>query len=148
MCANSIHNHDMEAAALIDVSIEEACVKLNAGAAILLDVRNQDEVSDNGKAEFSVVRPLSIINKFIGLHDDDGMDPQISVEDRLHCIRTLTHAAFLHMHIYCICNTGTRSRAAAALFRKMGYVHAYSVEGGMLAWAAAGKRVIGQQING
>lgn len=42
------------------------------------------------------------------------------------------------MYIYCFCRSGRRSGLATSQLRQAGYVHAYNVVGGILAWAGAG----------
>lgn len=41
-------------------------------------------------------------------------------------------------YIYCFCRSGRRSGLATSQLRQAGYVHAYNVVGGILAWAGAG----------
>lgn len=45
-------------------------------------------------------------------------------------------------YIYCFCRSGRRSGLATRQLREAGYVHAYNVVGGILAWTGAGLPVV------
>ncbi|MCX6123806.1 MAG: rhodanese-like domain-containing protein, partial [Proteobacteria bacterium] len=41
-------------------------------------------------------------------------------------------------HIYVLCRSGGRSMRVAAALEAQGFKHIYNIEGGILAWSAAG----------
>ncbi len=78
----------------------------------LLDVRNRDEFAA-GHAPGAIVSPLDDLPTSLG---------NIKIDDR----------------VAVICRSGGRSSRAVAFLREQGY-DAVNVEGGMKAWAEAGK---------
>ncbi|GFH34569.1 rhodanese-like domain-containing protein [Streptomyces pacificus] len=91
--------------------------------AVLLDVREQPEW-DDGHAPDAVHLPLS----------------------RLLAGRALPPGA-AGRTLLVICRSGRRSREAAEVLARRG-ARAADVEGGMIAWAAAGHPVVGERGNG
>jgi rhodanese-related sulfurtransferase len=97
-----------------DIDIEETKRRLEAGA-FLLDVREQDEW-DSGHAPQATHMALTA---FTNLYGDLPKDQEILV----------------------MCKVGGRSAQAAAFLEREGY-RATNVDGGMLAWQAAGNPMV------
>lgn len=48
--------------------------------------------------------------------------------------------------LYVMCRSGKRSLTAAAILQEAGFKHLYNVEGGILAWSAAGLPIASVQV--
>ena len=96
------------------MSVAELKQKLDAGTTmLLLDVRTPEEYSGDGHVAGSVLIPLQ------------------ELEGRLGELPT-------DKPIACICRSGNRSAQACALLAQRGFTNLTNVEGGMIAWKAAG----------
>jgi rhodanese-related sulfurtransferase len=97
-----------------EISPQDAASKLNAGEAVVIDVRDKDEWNEahipgathisRGTIEFDIEEKVS---------DPNAM-------------------------IICHCGGGGRSALAAETLQKMGYKNVHSMAGGLRAWKAAG----------
>ncbi|MER5748799.1 rhodanese-like domain-containing protein [Streptomyces sp. NPDC002088] len=101
----------------------EAQERAAAGAAVLLDVREQDEWA-SGHAPGAVHTPLSALTT--------GSDLPPAAHGR---------------PLVVLCRSGRRSREATALLTARG-ADAVDVVGGMVAWAGAGLPVVGGGTDG
>jgi len=93
------------------VSLDQARAELEAGTALLIDLREPDEHA-RGVASGALLLPMS------------------QLEARLDEIPTDPTARVL-----LICNTQNRSRATLRRLHERGYVHLRYVHGGMSGWA-------------
>jgi SulP family sulfate permease len=84
----------------------------NGDAPLVLDVREPSEYR-RGHIPEAILRPL------VTFVDDDSEPPPDDF-------------------IVLVCRTGRRSRRAAAMLAEQGYSHVTILDGGMLAWEAAG----------
>lgn len=100
--------------AVPEVTPDEAA-KLQADGALMLDVREADEVAA-GRAPETVHVPLTQLMASLGALDRSRK-------------------------IVAVCRSGNRSATATAVLRKAGY-DAANLAGGMKAWQATGKPVI------
>jgi rhodanese-related sulfurtransferase len=100
-----------EAAALSHVSVHELSAAVAEGA-LVLDVREPFEYAE-GRVAGSVPVPLATVGERV-----DEFDTRAPV--------------------YVICRSGNRSLVAAEELVRAGYRDVRNVEGGMIAWAAAG----------
>jgi|GEM_PF-7073223 len=103
--------------AVLTVSVEQARQRLQADPALrLVDVRNLDEFAESRIARAELL-PLPELEKWA-----PKLDPR--------------------KPLVLICRSGRRSGAAAEALAKRGFASVVSVDGGMLAWEAAGYPVI------
>lgn len=101
-----------EAAALKNVSVEEASRALESKKAQFVDVRTSAEYT-GGHAAGAVNLPLDSLAGNLG-----GLDRERPV--------------------YVICESGRRSQKGAEILMQNGFREIYNVEGGTSAWTAAG----------
>ena len=89
---------------------------------LLIDIREAPEFN-KGHIPGAVLSPRGLLEFEIhGLVERTATNPDIAPEDR---------------HIVLYCGTGGRSALAAETLNKMGYRNALSMDGGIVAWAAA-----------
>lgn len=93
--------------------------------ALLLDVREDDEWAA-GRAEGALHIPMS---EFVGR------------------VGELTERAGEDEQVYVVCRSGGRSAQVTQYLRQQG-VDAVNVDGGMLAWEAAGRPLVGASADG
>jgi len=84
----------------------------------LLDVRTLPEYLAGRLAFSDALLPYDLINFHLDMLPSDKQVP-----------------------IYCFCRSGRRSDLATLFLRSLGYVNAYNVAGGIVAWAAEGYEV-------
>ena len=96
------------------VSLETARADLEAGRAVLIDVREPSEHA-TGVAAGARLLPMSQLNARVGEIPQDSRKP-----------------------VYLICNTQNRSSATLRALRPHGYAHVRYVSGGMSEWARRG----------
>lgn len=101
----------------VDISIDEAVSRREAGAA-WIDVRERDEW-DEARIADTQLAPLSA-----------GIEPIIEQHTDKAAVLVVS------------CKSGGRSRRVVEALRDMGYANAVNVEGGILAWHAAGRPVL------
>lgn len=100
------------------VSVEEVFAAHQAGEIALIDVREIDEVA-------AISSPLAR-NFPLSELDIVGIEAQYAKNAPL----------------YLICKGGVRSMKAALMLQEAGFEHLCNVEGGILAWNAAGLPVV------
>jgi len=98
-------------AALSNVTVQQLRAAAAEGA-LVLDVREPFEYAE-GRVAGSVLVPLATVADRVG---DFGKDEPV----------------------YVVCRSGNRSLVAARTLVEAGYTDVRNVEGGMIAWAAAG----------
>lgn len=130
---------DEERAAL-EVSLPTAQELCHLGLATMIDIRQSFEIEMKGAIPDSVHIPLFEVKVLLGhaLTEDEqdvldaGTPKDLDVKSFFTMINQLHHAR--DNVLLCICNSGRRSLAAAALLRSLGYPKALSVAGGFQAW--------------
>ena len=106
----------------------EAVALVTSGKALLIDVRENDELRAGGKAKGSLNLPLS------NLHQT--CDPNSG-----HFDKRLAKARKAGQPIYLYCASGARSGRAAGIMRKHGFEQVHNL-GNLHAWHAAGGAII------
>ena len=96
------------------VSLDDARAALEAGRALLIDIREPDEHAA-GVAPGARLLPMSQISRRLGEIPVDAKQP-----------------------VLLICNTQNRSGATLRALRERGYGHVRFVQGGMSEWARRG----------
>jgi rhodanese-related sulfurtransferase len=91
------------------------------GGALLVDVREADDVAPQGKIPGSVLVPRGIL-EWVADPATPHYDPLFQVEGR----------------VILYCPVGGRSALAADALRALGYRHAAHLAGGLEAWRSAG----------
>jgi len=130
---------DEERAAL-EVSLPTALELCRLGLGTLVDIRQTFEIEMKGAMPDTVHIPLFEVKRMLGhaLSEDEqdildaGQPKDMDVMSFFTMINQLHHGRD-HL-LLCVCNSGRRSLAAAALLRQMGYGKALSVAGGFQAW--------------
>ncbi len=126
--------------ATLEVSLPTALELCSLGLATLVDIRQTFELEMKGAIPEAVHIPLFEVKRMLGhtLTEDEqdtldaGTPKDIDARTFFTMINKLHHG---HDHLLlCICNSGRRSLAAAALLRSLGYPKALSVGGGFQAW--------------
>ena len=107
------------------VTPHEAADELAAGATVLIDVREADELSAHGRIPGSTWVPRGLLE-----FRSDPASPrhQAGLEPGR---RVILHS-----------ERGERSALAAATLRDMGYVRVAHLDGGITAWKEAGKPTV------
>jgi rhodanese-related sulfurtransferase len=106
----------------------EAVRQVNAGEALVIDVREEGEVRASGKAKGALNLPLS------NLHQTS--DPNSGFFDK-----RLAKARKAGQPIYLYCASGARSGRAAGLMRNHGFEQVHNL-GNLHSWHAAGGAVV------
>ncbi len=130
---------DEERAAL-EVTLPTALELCRLGLGTLIDIRQTFEIEMKGAIPGTMHIPLFEVKRMLGhaLSEDEqdildaGRPKDMDVMTFFTMINQLHHGRD-HL-LLCICNSGRRSLAAAALLRQMGYGKALSVAGGFQAW--------------
>jgi len=115
LSATNVLAQQLQQPELVDVSEAQA---MGAKGALLLDVREPDEY-DAIHAPHSTLIPLSQLSS-----------------------RLTEIAEFKDKSVVVICRSGVRSQKALKILQDIGFSHASSVAGGMIAWEKAGLEVI------
>ncbi|MGE5133469.1 MAG: rhodanese-like domain-containing protein [Gemmatimonadota bacterium] len=97
-----------------------------AGGALLIDIRGDDQRREDGLIPRAIVLPRN------------------SLEWRCDPTSEWRHPAITRrdLHVILICNEGYQSSLAAATLQQFGLIHATDLDGGFTAWAASGLPVI------
>lgn len=107
------------------LSPDQVSEELSKGSAVLIDIRESEELKQNGRIPGSVHAPRGMLE----FYADESLPyhkPEFDKNKRI----------ILH------CASGGRSALATATLKKMGYEHVAHLDGGMKAWVDAGKPVI------
>ena len=124
----------------LEISLASATELCQLGLGTMIDIRQSFEIEMKGAIPGTVHIPMFEVKVMLGdtLTEDEqdildaGQPKDIDARTFFTMINRLHHA---HDHLLlCICNSGRRSLAAAALLRQMGYGKALSVAGGFQAW--------------
>lgn len=115
----------MKAAPRVDPAMVVA--KVAAGEALLIDVREDQEVRLGGKAKGAMILPLSRLHL--------TADPTSG-----HFDKRLAQAKKAGTPIYLYCASGARSGRAAAVMRSHGFDAVYNL-GSLAAWQSGGGAV-------
>src|SRR6516162_6581672 len=101
-------------------------LQAQAGGALLIDIREDDQRRGDGLIPGAIVLPRN------------------SLEWRCDPASEWRHPAITRrdLRIILICNEGYQSTLAAATLQQLGLIHATDLDGGFTAWAAAGLPVI------
>ncbi len=129
-----------EAPAGLEISLPTALELCHLGLATMIDIRQTFEIEMKGAIPEAVHIPLFEVKLMLGheLSEDEqdildaGQPKDIDARMFFTMINRLHHARE-HL-LLCVCNSGRRSLAAAALLRSLGYPKALSVAGGFQAW--------------
>ncbi|HNG79834.1 MAG TPA: rhodanese-like domain-containing protein [Burkholderiaceae bacterium] len=125
---------------LLEISLPAAFELCRLGMATMIDIRQLFEIEMKGEIPGTVHIPLFEVKLMLGhsLTEDEqdildaGEPKDIDAKTFFTMINRLHHA---HDHLLlCICNSGRRSLAAAAMLRSLGYPKVLSVAGGFQAW--------------
>jgi rhodanese-related sulfurtransferase len=113
-------------AALPDRPSPAEALQAQAGGALLIDIREDDQRREDGLIPGAIVLPRN------------------SLEWRCDPASEWRHPAINRrdLRIILVCNQGYQSTLAAATLQQLGLVHATDLDGGFSAWAAAGLPVI------
>jgi rhodanese-related sulfurtransferase len=125
---------------LLEITLPTALEMCRLGLGTMIDIRQSFEIEMKGAIPDTVHIPMFEVKVMLGdtLTDDEqdildaGQPKDIDAKTFFTMINRL-HNARDHV-LLCICNSGRRSVAAAALLRSLGYPKALSVEGGFQAW--------------
>lgn len=99
--------------------------ELSSGNATLIDIRESEELSQNGKIEGAVHAPRGML-EFYADPSLPYYKPEFDKEKRI----------ILH------CASGGRSALATETLKQMGYKNVAHMDGGLKAWKEAGLKVI------
>jgi rhodanese-related sulfurtransferase len=113
-------------AALPDRPSPAEALHAQAGGALLIDIREDDQRREDGLIPGAIVLPRN------------------SLEWRCDPASEWRHPAINRrdLRIILVCNQGYQSTLAAATLQQLGLIHATDLDGGFTAWAAAGLPVI------
>ncbi len=113
---------------VVELSVAQLHEKLQQNPqAILIDIREVSETMQGSIANATLI-PRGILEMKIDRHE--------SILQRF-----LTLDELAEQPIYLLCRSGARSIFAALSLQQMGFKEVYSIEGGFLAWQAAGYKV-------
>jgi rhodanese-related sulfurtransferase len=107
-----------------NLTVDQVAAELEAGDAVLVDLREAEELEASGKIPGSIHVPRGMLEfraDPTSSYHDAALDP-----DR----RVIVH-----------CAAGGRSALAAAALQDMGYQSVAHLDGGFTAWQQAGKPV-------
>lgn len=124
----------------LEITLPTALELCRLGLGTLIDIRQSFELEMKGTIPDAVHVPMFEVKRMLGhvLTDDEqdaldaGQPKEIDAMSFFSIINRLHHGRD-HV-LLCICNSGRRSLAAAALLRSLGYPKALSVGGGFVAW--------------
>ena len=98
------------------VTVEEAAKAIQDACGIMIDVRERGEIAEIA-TESAKIYPMSEL-------DPASFEAQSGIAKAAH--------------IYVLCRSGGRSMRVATALEAQGFKHIYNIEGGILAWSAAG----------
>ena len=107
-----------------NLSVQQVTEELSKGNVSLIDIRESEELKDNGRIPGSVHAPRGMIE----FYADPSLPyhkPEFDKNRRI----------ILH------CASGGRSALAASTLKQMGYENVAHLDGGFKAWKEAGKPV-------
>ncbi|WP_238858161.1 rhodanese-like domain-containing protein [Faunimonas pinastri] len=107
-------------AAVERITPERAREMVEAGNAVLVDIREPEELRQTGKAEGALAIPSGLL-AFKADPEDSMVDPNFSTDKP----------------VILYCAAGGRAARAGEMLKDMGYVHVFNM-GGFKDWAAAG----------
>jgi rhodanese-related sulfurtransferase len=124
----------------LEISLGSALELCRLGLATLIDIRQSFEIELKGAIPDTVHVPMCEVKLMLGhtLTEDEqdildaGQPKDIDAQTFFGTMNRLHHGRD-HL-LLCICNSGRRSLAAAAMLRQLGYPKALSVAGGFQAW--------------
>lgn len=124
----------------LEISLGSALELCRLGLATLIDIRQSFEIELKGAIPDTVHVPMCEVKLMLGhtLTEDEqdildaGQPKDIDAQTFFRTMNDLHHGRD-HL-LLCICNSGRRSLAAAAMLRQLGYPKALSVAGGFQAW--------------
>ena len=99
---------------IIEISPQDAAVKLKSGEAVMIDVRDKDEWDEGHIPDATHLSRGTV---------------ELDIEEKLPSPNAM---------IICHCGGGGRSALAAESLQRMGYKNVRSMAGGFKAWKAAG----------
>jgi rhodanese-related sulfurtransferase len=109
-----------------NLSPDQVKEELSKGKATLIDIRESEELKQNGRIEGAAHAPRGMLE----FYADETLPyhrPEFDKNKRI----------ILH------CAAGGRSALAAATLKQMGYTNVAHMDGGFKAWKESGKPVIG-----
>lgn len=109
-----------------NLSPDQVKEELSKGKATLIDIRESEELKQNGRIEGATHAPRGMLE----FYADESLPyhrPEFDKNKRI----------ILH------CASGGRSALAAATLKSMGYTNVAHMDGGLKAWKDSGKPVIG-----
>lgn len=109
-----------------NLSPDQVKEELSKGKATLIDIRESEELKQNGRIEGATHAPRGMLE----FYADESLPyhrPEFDKNKRI----------ILH------CASGGRSALAAATLKSMGYTNVAHMDGGLKAWKESGKPVIG-----
>ncbi|MBA2451740.1 MAG: rhodanese-like domain-containing protein [Chloroflexia bacterium] len=116
-----------EAKGRIDnLSVDQVAGEMESGNATLIDLREPNELADNGRIPGSVHAPRGML-EFYADPTTPYHRPEFNPNNRI----------ILH------CASGGRSALAADTLKQMGYTNVAHLDGGMNAWKESGQPVEG-----
>ncbi|CAN5588838.1 rhodanese-like domain-containing protein [soil metagenome] len=116
-----------EAKGRIDnLSVDQVAGEMESGNATLIDLREPNELADNGRIPGSVHAPRGML-EFYADPTTPYHRPEFNANNRI----------ILH------CASGGRSALAADTLKQMGYTNVAHLDGGMNAWKESGQPVEG-----
>lgn len=126
--------------AKLEISLASSLELCRLGLATMIDIRQSFELQMKGTIPDTVHIPMFEVKVMLGdsLSEDEqdildaGVPADIDAKTFFALINKL-HYTRDHL-LLCICNSGRRSLAAAAMLRSLGYPKALSVGGGFQAW--------------
>jgi rhodanese-related sulfurtransferase len=124
----------------LEISLTTAQELCQLGLATMIDIRQSFEIDLKGAIPGTVHIPMFEVKVMLGhtLTEDEqdildaGEPKDLDAKSFFTVINQLHHGRD-HL-LLCICNSGRRSVAAAALLRSLGYPKALSVAGGFQLW--------------
>ena len=124
--AGSVEGMIEECRRLIEsLSVEEAAAELEAGLALLVDVREDSEVEEHGLIPGAIRASRGMLEFWA-----DPLSPNHRPE----------FDPGRRMILYC--DWGGRSALAVAALQRLGYTDIGHLEGGLQAWIAAGRETV------
>lgn len=124
----------------LEISLGSALELCQLGLATMIDIRQSFEIELKGAIPDTEHVPMCEVKLMLGhtLTEDEqdildaGQPKDIDAQTFFVTMNRLHHGRD-HL-LLCICNSGRRSLAAAAMLRDLGYPKALSVTGGFQAW--------------
>lgn len=133
---------------LAEIGAAQARQWVDQGLGQLIDVRFPEEIELWGPLAQAESLPLSCLQRFCGFspepHCEEFSARDLTPAERMQITQALIRHTDQRKTLLCICRSGNRSLAAAQLLRELGCARAYSVIGGVEAWAAVSSPPIQQ----